>query len=393
MLHAMLGPDSGVAVLSTCNRIEAYACCRYSAEKIHEKLIQFFETFYHLSALEFSDFLYHKNNVEAVTHLFRVASSLDSMVVGENEILGQIQQSYDLARKSETLNRTLSVLLQRALKCGKRVRNETQIGKGKVSVASVAVDLAESILKELRGKSAMIVGSGQVSEQALKTLIERGIGHVMVLNRTLERARLLARRYHGEAIMLDALPCHLHRADIVVSSTGAPDVILKSSDFERAIKQRGRKPMFVIDIAVPRDIEREAALVDNIYCYDMDDLQNVAERNLLKRQEEIKACMEIVDYETASFIHWRRRLEAEPMIKALMQSYNAVREREVRLALDKLPHMRDEDRKVLENLARRITNSLLRKPVSALKNASSMEQEQVLLVIKNIFELDGPESI
>lgn len=151
--------------------------------------------------------------------------------------------------------------------------------------------------------------------------------------------------------------------------------------------------MFVIDIAVPRDIEREAALVDNIYCYDMDDLQNVAERNLLKRQEEIKACMEIVDYETASFIHWRRRLEAEPMIKALMQSYNAVREREVRLALDKLPHMRDEDRKVLENLARRITNSLLRKPVSALKNASSMEQEQVLLVIKNIFELDGPESI
>ncbi len=393
LFHDMLGPDSGVALLSTCNRIEAYASSKESATRVHEKIIVFLGTLYQLSESEFTSFLYHKENVEAVTHLFRVASSLDSMVVGENEILGQIQQSYDVARKAGTLNRTLNILLQRALKCGKRVRTETQISKGKVSVASIAVDLAESVLKELHGKSAMIVGSGQVSEQAIKTLIERGIGHVMVLNRTLERAKLLAHRYHGEAIILDALPCHLHRADIVVSSTGAPDVILKTKDFERAIEQRGRAPMFVIDIAVPRDIEREAALVDNVYCYDMDDLQGVAERNLLKRQKEINACMEIVDYETASFVHWRRRLQADPLIKALTQDYNAVRERELQRALKKLSHLTNDEFEVLETLSRRITNALLRKPVSALKNASSLEQDRVLHLVKLIYDLDDPESL
>jgi len=215
----------------------------------------------------------------------------------------------------------------------------------------------------------------------------------MVLNRTLERARLLSRRYRGEAIMLDALPCHLHRADIVISSTGAPEVILKTSDFERAIERRGRAPMFVIDIAVPRDIEREAALVDNVYCYDMDDLQAVAERNLQKRQEEIDACMEIVEYETASFINWRRRLHADPLIKALTQNYDAIRERELRNALDKLSHLTDAQRQVVESLARRITNSLLRKPVAALKNASAMEQEQLMLIIKRIFDLCDTESL
>jgi len=393
LLHAALGPDSGIALLSTCNRIELYACCKESAQETHNILVKFLGTLYHLSESEFSGFLYHKEASEAVTHLFRVASSLDSMVVGENEILGQIQQAYDLARSSGTLNRMLSVLLQRALKCGKRVRSETHIGEGKVSVASVAVDLAESILKELQGKSAMIVGSGQVSEQALKTLIERGIGHVMVLNRTLERARLLSRKYRGEAIMLDALPCHLHRADIVISSTGAPEVILKTSDFERAIEQRGRAPMFVIDIAVPRDIEREAALVDNVYCYDMDDLQTVAERNLQKRQEEIDVCMEIIEHETASFINWRRRLQADPLIKALNYSFDNVRERELRRAFDKLPHLTDGERQVVESLARRISNNLLRKPVAALKNASSSEQDQFMLFIKHIFDLSDTESL
>lgn len=389
LLHAQLGEDSGVAILSTCNRIEVYACANATPDELHKRLTTFLSVTHRLAESEFASFLYHKANTEAVMHLFRVAASLDSMVVGENEILGQIQQMYNIARKAGTLNRVLTMLLQRSLKCGKRVRTETQISKGKVSVASVAVDLAESILKNLSGKTAMIVGSGQVSELALKSLMERGVNSIMVLNRTLERARALAKKYQGEAIILEALPCHLHRADIVISSTGASGLILKAADFERAIQQRGRAPMFVIDIAVPRDIEREAGQVENVYCYDMDDLQAVAERNLAKRQGEIQACMEIVRLETASFINWRHRLNLDPLITALTRNFHVIREKELNRTLKKLPHLSAEDRYELECLTRRIANTLLRMPIEALKTSSGHDLEEVIKLLERFYNLDS----
>lgn len=393
LLHSQLGPESGAALLATCNRIELYVCAKSSPEELHRQMTTFLGAVHRLAESEFAGFLYHKANSEAVMHLFRVAASLDSMVVGENEIMGQIQQMYDSARSVGSLNRVLSTLIQRALKCGKRVRTETQISKGKVSVASVAVDLAESILKDLSGRTAMIVGSGQVSELALKSLMERGVGNIMVINRTLERAQTLARHYQGEAIILEALPCHLHRADIVISSTGAPDLILKAEDFQRAIIQRGRAPMFVIDIAVPRDIEREAAQVDNVYCYDMDDLQGVAERNLMKRQEEISACMDIVRYEAGSFINWRHRLHTEPMIVALTKRFHAQREKELQRTLKKLSHLNEEERYELECLSRRITNGLLRKPLAAIKAAPLNEQEKLMEQVERFFGLNESESL
>lgn len=388
-----LGPESGVALLATCNRIEVYACAKIPPERLYRKMVQFLGKTYQLAESEFSGFLYFKAEAEAVTHLFRVAASLDSMVVGENEILGQIQQMLDTARVAGTLNRVLSALLQRSLKCGKRVRTETQISKGKVSVASIAVDLVESILKDLHGKAAMIIGSGQVGELAMKSLVERGVNRVMVLNRTLERAKALARRYHGEAIILEALPCHLHRADIVISSTGASELILKASDFERAIEQRGRAPMIVIDIAIPRDIEREAGGVDNVYCYDMDDLQGVAERNLSKRQEEIAACMDIVRCETSSFLNWRHRLNVDPVISALTCSFNQIREKELQHALRKLSGLTEEERRVVEYLSKRITNSLLRKPVDAVKRALPEEQEMMTAIMERFFSLGDSEPL
>ena len=388
-----LGPDGGVALLATCNRIEVYGCAKQSEHELHRHLVRFLGTFYQLAESEFSGFLYHKSNTDAVRHLFRVAASLDSMVVGENEILGQIQHMYDCAASAGTLNRILGTLLERSLKCGKRVRTETRISKGKVSVASVAVDLAESILKALHGKTAMIVGSGQVAELAMKSLVERGVNRVMVLNRTLERAKALARRYHGEAIILEALPCHLHRADIVISSTGASELILKASDFERAIVQRGRAPMIVIDIAIPRDIEREAGGVDNVYCYDMDDLQGVAERNLLKRQEEISACTNIVQQEAASFLNWRHRLNVDPVISALTCAFNQTREKELQHALRKLSGLTEEERRVVEHLSKRITNSLLRKPVDAVKHALPEEQEMMTAILERFFSLGDSEPL
>ena len=388
-----LGPDGGVALLATCNRIEVYGCAKQSEHELHRHLVRFLGTFYQLAESEFSGFLYHKSNTDAVRHLFRVAASLDSMVVGENEILGQIQHMYDCAASAGTLNRILGTLLERSLKCGKRVRTETRISKGKVSVASVAVDLAESILKALHGKTAMIVGSGQVAELAMKSLIERGVDRVLVLNRTLERARTLAHRYRGEALVLAALPCHLHRADIVISSTGAQEPILKAQDFERAISLRGRAPMIVIDIAIPRDIEREAGHVDNVYCYDMDDLQGVAERNLAKRQGEIATCMEIVDQETSSFLDWRHRLNADPVITAMTRNFHVVRERELQRTFKKLSHLTEEDRRELECLSRRITNNLLRKPVEAVKRAPETDQDSMFKAAERLFGLDDSEPL
>lgn len=377
--NARFGADSGCFILATCNRLEVYVHARQNTEAIHREITAFLGKATRLEESEFSDFLYHYSNEAAVKHLFSVAASLDSMVVGENEIMGQIQRAHDLASEAKTLNRQLSMLIQRSLKCGKRVRTETAMGKGKVSVASVAVDLAEAKLKQLTGKTALIVGSGQVSELALKSLVERGVERVLVLNRTLAHAEELASRYQGEALILQALPCHLHRADIVISSTGASDIILRAVDFQRAIEKRGRAPMFVIDIAVPRDIEKEAGRIDNVYCYDMDDLQGVAERNLRKRQDEIPACLEIVDKESLSFLQWQRRLSSEPLIKSLTQSFNAIREKELARTLSELPGLSEKEREKLEQFSKRITNTMLRMPLRAIKEFSQMPEHELLV--------------
>lgn len=378
-LKSRLGNDSAALILATCNRLEVYVHARHPAQQLHDEIKSFLGEVTHLEESEFSDFLYHYSNDSAVRHLFSVAASLDSMVVGENEIMGQIQRASEMASNTGSLNRILSMLMQRALKCGKRVRSETDMGKGKVSVASVAVDLAETKLKQLAGKTAMIVGSGQVSELALKSLIERGVGRVMVLNRTLAHAEELASKYRGEAFVLQALPCHLHRADIVISSTGASDIILKTSDFERAIERRGRAPMFVIDIAVPRDIEKEAGHIDNVYCYDMDDLQGVAERNLRKRQDEIPACLEIVEKECTSFLQWQRRLSSEPLIKSLTKSFNDIRESELSRTLSQLPDLSEKERQELEQFSKRITNHMLRMPLMAIKEFSQFPEQELLM--------------
>jgi len=391
-LQNELGSNSGVAILATCNRVELYACAPDSPSVLQRKIVSFLGTLHHIEESEFSRFLYHHADGDAVRHLFRVASSLDSMVVGENEIMGQIQGAYDIAGEAGTLNRVLSALFQRALKCGKRVRTETRISAGKVSVASVAVDLAESALNDLKDKTAMIVGSGKISEQALKNLVERGIKRVLVLNRTVARARALAESYKGEALILDALPCHLHRADIVISSTGAPEFILSASDFERAIVRRGHKPMFVIDLAVPRDIEREASGINNVYCYDLDDLQRSAEGNLLKRQSEIQSCESIIKKEVKSFLDWRRKLHAEPVIVEITKHYNDIREQELHRTLKRLNGVPPEVREEVERLSRRIVNTLLRQPITCMKREITGEQQEVLLYMaQRMFSPQGAE--
>ncbi len=379
--HNCMSADSGVIILATCNRFEIYVCAPDEPDVIYSQVVSFLERLHQMESSEFSSFLYHYADTDASRHLFRVASSLDSMVVGENEIMGQIQRAYDAASDVGVTNRVLGVLFQRALKCGKRVRTNTRISAGKVSVASVAVDLAASVLHDLTDKTAMIVGSGKISEQALKNLVERGIKRVMVLNRTVCRARALAESYRGEALILDALPCHLHRADIVISSTGAPEFILHASDFERAIKRRGHAPMFLIDLAVPRDIEREASKVNNVYCYDLDDLQRGAECNLRKRESEIAACEVIIDKELKSFLDWHRRLRMEPVIVHIKKHYDEIREQELHRTLKKLNGVPNEVRDEVEHLSQRIVNMLLRQPIACVKSDVAEENQDALMYL------------
>lgn len=390
LLQKQLGHGGSAVILSTCNRFEIYAFSQDSSHMLQRKLISFLGSLHGMEDTEFSRFLYHHSNHDAVHHLFRVASSLDSMVVGESEIMGQIQNAYDIAGEVGTLNRILGALFQRALKCGKRVRTETRISEGKVSVASVAVDLAESVLNNFTDKTAMIVGSGKISEQALKNLVERGIKRIMVLNRTVAHAKALAESYHGEALILGALPCHLHRADIVISSTGAPDFILSADDFKRAIERRNYEPMFVIDLAVPRDIEREASKVNNVYCYDLDDLQRGAECNLQKRQSEIQACETIVEKEVKSFLDWQSKLHAEPFIVEMTKRFNEVREQELKRTLKKLNNVDPAVCQEIDRLTKRIVNTLLNQPITCMKRQMTEDERDLMLnLAQRMFSLQG----
>ncbi|NLF59003.1 MAG: glutamyl-tRNA reductase [Candidatus Hydrogenedens sp.] len=391
-LHARLraaapaDDEAGAVLLSTCNRVEVYLRAALPAEALHALARGFLAAWNRLEEPEFRDFLYERDNADAVRHLFRVSASLDSLVVGETEILGQVQQAYDAALQRGAADKIIGVLFQRALKTGKDVRTRTRIGEGRISVASVAVDLAETVLKSLEDKTVMILGSGPVSEQALKSVVSKGAARVIVLNRTLERAVALAEKYRGEAAALPDVMEHLHRADIVIGSTGAQASLLGEAEFRAAMERRGRAPMLVIDIAVPRDIDRKAGEVENVYYYDIDDLQQTAERNLRMRQAEMEQCEAIVEESVGRFMAWRRSLHAEPTILWLAQEFHAVRERELARALDKLNGLTEAQRAEVERLSQRIVNAILQRPITRLKEEMSTDDpEAALMLVRRIF--------
>jgi glutamyl-tRNA reductase len=337
---------------------------------------------------EFTPALYQFDGREAVGHLFRVASSLDSLVVGEQQILGQVHDAYQVAHREQATDKIINALFQKAFTVAKRVRSHTSIGEGKVSVSSVAVDLAVSIFTELSGETVLVIGSGEMGEQTLKHLLERGVARVIVANRTVETADALARRYNGEAIALDALDGHLHEADIVISSTGAPGFVLSAEQLQWALKRRSQKPMFLIDIAVPRDIEPAANQIDNIYLYSIDDLQDVANRNVEARRDEIDRGLELVDAGVEQFWRWLRGLAAEPTIVSLSRELDEIRARELEKSLANLDALTPEQRAEVEYLTRRIVNNILQRPLAQLKqDVHEEEHTGVLQTVRRLFGL------
>lgn len=389
-LRGLLG-DAGVVVLSTCNRVEIYASTEASSGEAHAAIRRFLSEWHNIPEAEFRDGLYEYEGREAIGHLFRVASSLDSLVVGEAQILGQVHDAFLVSQSEQCTDKVINALFQRAFSIAKDVRTHTNISAGKVSIGSVAVDLAVSIFSDLAGKTVMVIGSGKMGEVTLRSLVGRGVDRVLLVNRSHERAVSLADRVRGEPVPFEALEENLPRADIVISSTAAPQYLLSTQNFQRALKRRGNAPFFVIDIAVPRNIDPAVKRMDNVYLYDVDDLQTVAAANMEARRHEIALCMKRVEHGVEQFWAWLQGLAAEPTIVSMSAGIHAIRERELEKSLAQLPDLgphTEQVREILTAFSKRFANAVLHQPTVQLKREVADEDaHKVLHLVKRLFGL------
>src|SRR6266702_5724287 len=366
-----------VLILSTCNRVELVTLQEDTPATENNKadLLRFLNEYFAVPAHTIQPHLYEFREREAVRHLFRVASSLDSMVVGEPQILGQVKESYTVAREVGAVSGTLEPLLQRAFSVAKRVRTETQIGSSSVSIASVAVDLARKIFGSLQGKTVLLVGAGKMSELAARHLIQQGAASILVANRTESRAEKIAAEFRSPAcftavIPFEALYEQADRADIVITSTGAPQKIFGRSHGQHFLERRRHRPMFFIDIAVPRDIDPLMNEVEGCFVYDIDDLQQVAAANLADRSREAAAAETIVSREVEKYHERLQSRDAVPAIKALQQQAEAIREAELARSQSKLAGLTPQQREAVESLTRALTAKLLHTQLTALREST-----------------------
>lgn len=374
-------------ILSTCNRVELVAETSIPDEGLHQ-LKQFIYEFHQVQPDNFERFLYSYTQTEAVHHIFRVASSLDSMVLGEPQILGQIKNAFTLAKGAGSVGRTLNSVMTRAFYVAKRVRSETGIAGSAVSVSYAAVELAKKIFNKLTGKTVLILGAGKMSEMAANHLTHSGVSRVMVWNRSYPSAVEVARLFKGEAILPEELFKHIQQADIIISSTGAPHFILTREDGERIIHLRKNHPVFIIDIAVPRDVDPEINKVNNIFLYDIDDLRNVVDANMRQRQKEAQSAEDIVRQEVESFVRHSQTLDVAPTIVRLREHWEKVRLDELAKNRKRFGDLSREQEVALENLTQSLLNKMLHGPISELKRVSSQPADGTALdVIKRMFGL------
>ncbi|RMF86137.1 MAG: glutamyl-tRNA reductase [Nitrospinota bacterium] len=375
-------------ILSTCNRVEIYARVK-EVEAGSEHIIQFLSDYHGLPVSAFRDHLYCLAEEEAIRHLFRVASSLDSMVIGEPQILGQVKEAYQQAKAYGLVGRLLGPLFEKSFTVAKKIRTETRIAENAVSISFAAVELARKIFVDLHTRTALLIGTGEMAELAAQHLVQQGVRKLLICNRTFEHAQTLAGRLQGEAIPYEDLFSSLERVDIVISSTAAPHPILTKATMQEVVRRRRYQPMFLIDIAVPRDIEASVNEIDHVYLYDIDDLQSVVEANLRERQKEALVAEEVIKKEVAAFQRWRETLQVTPTIVALRQKAETIRQQEVSKTLRKLKDLSEKDRQAIEALTMAITNKLLHAPIVNLKKgAESAEGNLFISAVRQLFELD-----
>lgn len=377
------GGIAEAVILSTCNRTEIY-CGLETLEG--ERVADWLCDYHGLDPQEIAPYLYRHADHAAVHHAFRVAAGLDSMMLGETQILGQMKEAFAVAHRAGATGKLLNRLFQQTFACAKQVRSSTAIGANAVSVASAAVRLAKQIFARLADQTVLLIGAGEMIELAARHLSEHGVTRLIIANRTVERAQALAARLGGEAIALGDLPQYLARADIVISSTASTLPILGKGAVESALKARRHKPMFMVDIAVPRDIEPEVGDLDDVYLYTIDDLRQVVAENLKSREQAAREAEHLIEGQAAAFMRWVRSLEAVPTIRALREAVAAMERAERERALALIAAGR-EPREVIEALARRLAAKFTHRPMRALRLADSEGNRALLEAARRLFQL------
>jgi len=378
-------------ILSTCNRVELLTVQEKGTEANNPNLLRFLDEYFSVSAATIRPHLYEFREREAVRHLFRVASSLDSMVVGEPQILGQVKESYTVAKEVGAVSASLEKLLQSAFSAAKKVRSETQIGSSSVSIASVAVDLARKIFGSLAGKQVLLVGAGKMSELALRHLIQQGATNLFIANRTLARAERIAAQLQApgistEVIAFEDLYAQAQRADIVITSTGSASQLFGRSNGQHFIQRRRGRPMFFIDIAVPRDVDPRMNEVEGCFVYDIDDLQQVAQSNQADRNREAAAAEQIITAEVARYQQRLQSLDAVPTIRALQAYAEDLRQSEILRIAPKLSDLTPVEQAAVESLTRSLTNKFLHAPLTAIRAAAESGNTEELARLASLYQ-------
>ncbi len=381
------GAASEATILSTCNRTELYCGVDHADG---EGPVSWFSNNYKLPSVTIEPYLYSHRDAAAVKHAFRVAAGLDSMVLGEPQILGQMKDAFARAQKAGATGKILNRLFQQTFSVAKTVRTDTAIGESAVSVAYAAVSLAKQIFDQLSEQTVLLIGAGDMIELCARHLKEHNVHEIIVANRTLERARALAAPFGAQPITLREMPERLSEADIVISSTASQLPILGKGAVERALRARKHKPMFMVDIAVPRDIEEEVGALGDIYLYTIDDLKDVVHENLQSRLQAAKEAEQIIDTHVAKFMRWVRSLDAVPSIRALRETADTVREAELERARRRLALGADPEQ-VMEQLARALTNKFMHTPTTALRSAHHGDDKILRETVRRLFNLNDPD--
>jgi len=372
-------------IVSTCNRTEIY--CDASSD-CSDVITHWLTAHHGISENSLLPYIYHHADREVARHLFRVASGLDSMVLGEPQILGQLKESYDRARGGNAINSILDRLFQHSFSVAKRVRTDTEIGSNPVSVAFAAVNLSKQIFGSLESLHALLIGAGETIELVSRHLKSQRIGSITIANRSVERASLLAEQIGAEAVQINAIPQQLPRADIVISSTASQLPILGKGAIESALKRRKRKPIFMVDLAVPRDIEPEVGKLQDIYLYTVDDLKSVVDENLRGRELAAEAALEIVNLEVAQFDRWLKTHQSSDQIRQLRDGAELVKQLALEKALAQLAQSADPGQ-TLQRLANEITNKLLHKPTIEMRKALQQGDDERIRLLKQLLTPDA----
>lgn len=375
-------------ILSTCNRVEFVLKVRRGRDG-REALRRFVGSFYGLQYDEFASCSYVFEDYDALRHLFRVASGLDSMVVGEPQVLGQVKRAYALAKEAEAVGGVLDAVFHRLFNVAKRVRTETHVAEAPVSVSSAAVDLAERVLGDLQGKTVMIVGAGQMGELAARHFVSKGAATVLVSNRTYAHALALAEELHGRAIRFDSIWQAMKQTDIVITSTGCPHCIISRQDMEKLMDERGHRPLFLVDIAVPRDIEPAVGELPGCTLANVDNLQEVARENLRQREEAVAAAELILAEEIAQFRERQEALQVVPTVVSLRRRMEEIRRSELARTRDLFGALTPEQEEVLETVTQGLVNKILHTPFTELKLAvARSDRSEFLDLVRSVFRLE-----